>query len=455
MLNRSQLHNYQLRSIEHVKKTKRCALFLDMGLGKTISTLTALNELLYEELGAVKCLVIAPKRVVETVWAQEATKWQHTTRIRFSTISGTAKQREDALHAPAEVYLISRDNVVWLCKEHPRVATSFDTLIIDELSSFKNPQAKRFKELRKLSRSFERVVGLTGTPTPNGLIDLWAQIYLIDGGERLGRTLTSYRDKYFLPDKRNGMIVYSYKLKEGAADKIHAAISDVVISMKSEDYLQLPELNYIDVPVQLPADAMQQYKEFERDQVLALDDKVNALNAAALTNKLLQFANGSVYDEERNVVHLHDAKLEAIKEIVESEEGNVLIAYAYEHDLTRLQEELKPYKPITIKDHDAIGRWDRKEVKILLAHPASAGHGLNLQQGGSLVVWFGLTWSLELYQQFNKRLHRQGQECAVRIMHLIAAGTHDERVGKVLAQKDATQESLMQALKAQIDKYVI
>lgn len=455
MLTYKQLHAYQLRSIEHIKDKKRCALFLDMGLGKTISTLTALNELLYEELGAVKCLVIAPKRVVETVWAQEAAKWAHTARIRFSTIAGTAKQREAALHTPAEVYLISRDNVAWLCKEHPRLVASFDTLIIDELSSFKNPQAKRFKELRKVSRAFDRVVGLTGTPTPNGLIDLWAQMYLIDGGERLGKTLTAYRDKYFVPDKRNGMIVYSYRLKEGAAAKIHEAIADVVISMKSEDYLQLPELVYIDVPVQLSDEVMQQYKEFERDQVLALDDKVNALNAAALTGKLLQFANGAVYDEERSVVHLHDAKIEVIKDIAESEEGNILIAYSYEHDLARLQEALKEYKPITIKDHDAIGRWNRGEVKILLAHPASAGHGLNLQQGGSLVVWFGLNWSLELYQQFNKRLHRQGQEFAVRILHLIATGTHDERVGKVLAQKDATQESLMQALKAQIDNYVI
>lgn len=455
MLARSQLHPYQLRAIAHAFEIERCALFLDMGLGKTISVLTVLDRLLYDELGANKVLIVAPKRVVESVWRQEAANWEHTQRLRFSTIAGTAKQRNAAVYAKADIYLLSRDNVVWFCQEHPKAAASFDTLVIDELSSFKNPRAKRFKELRKISRTFDRVIGLTGTPAPNGLIDLWAQMYLIDGGERLEKTLTKFRDRYFVPDKRNGMIVYSYRPKSHTPDEIEAKLSDIVISMKSEDYLQLPDLLYIDVPVTLDAATMRHYKDFERENVLEFNENVNALNAAGLTNKLLQFANGAIYDEERNVVPIHEHKIDALKEIVEAEEGSVLIAYAYEHDRDRILNALSDYDPVLITDKNAIERWNNKELKILLAHPASAGHGLNLQKGGSLVIWFGLTWSLELYQQFNKRLHRQGQDCAVRIMRLIATDTLDERISKVLSGKDATQEQLMQALKSRIDRYLI
>ena len=450
MLAKNNLHTYQLRCAEHIATNDKCALFVDMGLGKTVSTLTALQSFIYEELAADRVLIVAPKRVIETVWAQEGKKWQHTKQLRFSTITGTAKQREDALKAKADIYLISRDNIVWMCETFPKIARSFDTLIIDELSSFKNPRAKRFKELRKIARGFNRVVGLTGTPSPNGLMDLWAQIYLLDGGERLGKTLTSYREKYFTPDKRNGLIVYSYKLKPGADELIHAKLSDIVISMKTEDYLDLPEVLFIDVPITLDQATRQLYNDFEKEQVLAFDDKVNALNAAALTNKLLQFANGAIYDDERNVIPIHNAKIDALKDILESEEGNVLIAYSYEHDLKRIKEALKQYKPVTIDEPDAIGRWNRGEIKVLLAHPASAGHGINLQHGGSLVIWFGLTWSLELYQQFNKRLHRQGQRCAVRILRLIATNTHDERVSRALESKDATQSTLLESLRDRI-----
>ena len=450
MLTRSNLYQYQRDCAQHIIDNERCALFVDMGLGKTVSTLTALEFLMYQDLDVNKVLIIAPKRVIETVWSQEATKWEHTRRFTFSTITGTAQQRAEAISKKAHIYLISRDNVMWLCQNFAKELRSFDALIIDELSSFKNPSSKRFKELRKVIRNFKRVVGLTGTPAPNGLIDLWAQVYLLDQGERLGKTLTAYRNAYFDPDARNGAIVYSYKPKKGSDAIIQSKLSDIVISMKTEDYLQLPDVVYIDVPIALDSAMQKQYDEFERDQVLSLDDTVNAANAAALTNKLLQFANGAIYNEERDVICLHDAKIDTIKDIVESEEGNVLIAYAYEHDLTRLQEALKVYKPQTINSINAIERWNRGEIKVLLAHPASAGHGLNLQQGGSLVVWFGLTWSLELYQQFNKRLHRQGQKCAVRIMHLVTKGTMDERVCKVLAGKDATQNSLIEALKARM-----
>ena len=450
MLTPDKLYQYQHDCAQHIIDNERCALFVDMGLGKTVSTLTALEFLMMQDLDTSKVLIIAPKRVIETVWAQEAQKWEHTQRFTFSAITGTAQQRAEAVKRDAHIYLISRDNVVWLCQTFAKSLKSFDALIIDELSSFKNPSSKRFKELRKVIRNFKRVVGLTGTPAPNGLIDLWAQIYLLDQGERLGKTLTAYRNGYFDPDARNGAIVYSYKPRKGSGEAIQSKLSDIVISMKTEDYLQLPDVVYIDVPVHLDECTLKDYKEFERDQVLALDDTVNAANAAALTNKLLQFANGAIYNEDRDVIPLHDAKIEAIKDIVDSEEGNVLIAYSYEHDLTRLQGALKAYKPQTINSPNAIERWNRGEIKVLLAHPASAGHGLNLQRGGSLVVWFGLTWSLELYQQFNKRLHRQGQQCAVRIIHLIAAGTMDERVCKVLAGKDETQSSLIEALKAKI-----
>ena len=450
MLTRSSLYQYQRDCAQHIIDNERCALFVDMGLGKTVSTLTALEFLMYQDLDVNKVLIIAPKRVIETVWAQEAAKWEHTRRFTFSTITGTAQRRSEAVKRDANIYLISRDNVMWLCQNFAKELRTFDALIIDELSSFKSPSSKRFKELRKVIRNFKRVVGLTGTPAPNGLIDLWAQIYLLDQGERLGKTLTAYRNTYFDPDARNGAIVYSYKPRKGSDAIIQNKLSDIVISMKTEDYLQLPDVVYIDVPIALDPIMQKQYDEFERDQVLSLDDTVNAANAAALTNKLLQFANGAIYNEEREVIYLHDEKIEAIKDIVESEEGNVLIAYAYEHDLTRLQEALKVYKPQTINSPSAIERWNNGEIKVLLAHPASAGHGLNLQQGGSLVVWFGLTWSLELYQQFNKRLHRQGQKCAVRIMHLVTKGTMDERVCMVLEGKDATQNSLIEALKARM-----
>lgn len=460
-MDKSNLHSYQLFGYHHILNTPYCGLFLDMGLGKTVTTLTAINSLIYEELEINKVLVIAPKRVAETVWSDECEKWDHLKHLRVSKIIGNEAKRINALKADADIYIISRDNIAWLCALYGGLTLPFDMLVIDELSSFKSHKSIRFKALKAVRPSIKRVVGLTGTPAPNGYIDLWAQMYLIDRGERLERTITKYRERYFREGQRNGMVVYNYSLLENSEALINKKISDICISMKSTDYLDMPERldNYI--YVKLPENILKQYREFEKEKVLGLISEegeateISVLNAAALSNKLLQFANGAVYDEDRKVHEVHDAKIEALKELIEDANGkSVLIAWSFQHDRDRLMKALKAYKPRELKKEQDIRDWNDGKVQVMLAHPASAGHGLNLQAGGNIIVWFGLTWSLELYQQFNGRLFRQGQQSGTVIIHHIAVkDTHDMDVIQAIKNKDEKQESLLKSIKAKINKY--
>lgn len=460
-MNESNMHGYQLEAVDHIIDNNSCGLFLEMGLGKTVSTLTALNRLMYEELEVDRVLVIAPKRVVESVWSAEGEKWKHLKNLRFSKIIGSEKARKKALNAPADIYLISRDNVAWLCGQYGGSMLPFDTLVIDELSSFKNPKSLRFKALRQVQPSFSRVIGLTGTPTPQGLIDLWSQVYLLDRGERLGKFITRYRETYFRPGKRNGAIVYKYEISEESERQIYDKISDICMSMKAKDYLKLP--GRIDNIIKLPLSETlrKQYVEFEKEQVLQLfedqplDEAISAVNAAALSNKLLQFANGAVYDGERNVHEIHKVKLEALKELIDDANGKpVLVAWAYRHDIDRIKEYLKKYDLRELKNDQDIQDWNAGKIQVMTMHPASGGHGLNLQSGGNIIVWFGQTWSLELEQQFNARIHRQGQTEAVIVNKLVCEKTLDEDVVQAIDFKSGNQDRLMDAVKARIKKYV-
>jgi len=453
-MNEQNLHTYQLHIINHILTHPSAGIFVEMGLGKTIATLTAVSRLMYDSFEIRKVLVIAPKFVAENVWSTETDKWDHTRFLMLSLVTGTEKQRITALNAAADIYIINRENVVWLVNQY-RSHFPFDMIVIDELSSFKSPKAQRFKALRHVLPHTIRIVGLTGTPAPNGLIDLWSQLYLLDQGESLGNRLTLFRDKYFTPGRRNGPIIYEYKLKPGADKEIHKAISGICISMKSSDYLEL--LGRIDhyIKVRLDKDTMKKYTDFEATLMLELmqGQEITAVNTAVLSGKLRQFANGAVYDENKNFITIHDAKLEALKELVEQANGNpVLIFYEFRHDLSRILETLKPWNPETINT-ETLKRWNNKEITILLAHPAIAGHGLNLQYGGNTVIWFGSNWSLELYQQANARLHRQGQSRPVNVYHLITENTIDEDVIKSLASKSSGQESLMMAIKARLSGY--
>ena len=455
-MNESNLHEYQKFSVQHIVSHPYCSLFLDLGLGKTISTLTAIKKLMDEYLEVSKVLVIAPKRVAESTWSDEIAKWDHLKGLTISKILGTEKQRKAALKASADIFVINRENVVWLVS-HLQGYWPFDMVVIDELSSFKSSKSARFRALRLVRPKTNRVVGLTGTPAPNGLIDLWSQLYLLDLGERLGRTITSYRTKYFRPGRSNGQIVFDYKLNNGSEEAIYKQIGDICISMKAEDYLQLPERIDRTVEVHLPEKITNQYLDFEKEQVLALENEdgdISAVNAAALSNKLLQFANGAIYDSERNIHDIHTEKLEALEEIVEAANGqSVLVFYSFRHDVSRILRKLKTYHPKEIGGPEDIKAWNEGDIPLLLAHPASAGHGLNLQAGGHIVVWFGLPWSSELYQQANARLYRQGQNKPVIIHHLIASGTMDEDVMKALGNKIDKQEALMQAVKARIQRW--
>jgi SNF2 family DNA or RNA helicase len=461
MLNESNLHNYQNTAVDHILRKSHCALFLDMGLGKTVSTLTAINKLMYEDLDVSSALVIAPKRVAESVWGAEAKKWAHLNHLKVVLVTGTAKQRREALNKKGDIYVLGRDNVSWLCGQYGGSMLPFDMLVIDESSSFKNAKSVRFKALRGVQPSFKRVVALTGTPAPNSLQDLWPQIYLLDRGERLGKYITRFRDEYFTPGKRNGAIIYKYDLKNEAEQRIHDAIGDICMSMKAEDYLDLPGRieNIINIP--MPLDIADKYKTFEREQVLELfegqsvDDQISAVNAAALSNKLLQFANGAVYDADKNIHVIHDLKIEAIKEIIEDTNGRpVLIAWTYRSDMYRLKEALEKYKPRELKTDQDIQDWNAGKIRVLMMHPASGGHGLNLQTGGNDIVWFGQTWSLELEQQFNARLDRQGQQKVVVINKLCVEGTIDLDVIKAQKRKAKGQDGLMEAVKAKIEKYL-
>jgi SNF2 family DNA or RNA helicase len=439
-------HEYQSYATEFIITHPVCALMLDMGLGKTVISLTALWLLLYDYFTVGKVLVIAPKRVAEDTWGREHDKWEHLAGLKISKVLGTAGQRRAALEADADIYIINRENVCWLCDNYK---WDFDTVIIDELSSFKSNKAQRFKALKKVRPKISRIVGLTGTPAPNGLLDLWPQMNILDMGERLGRFIGGYRERFFLPDKRNRDIIYSYKPKAGAEEKIYALISDICISMKAIDYLQMPEYLSSNVVVEMNEKEKNFYSALENDMVLSVgEDELDAVNAAALSNKLLQMANGAVYGEDKKVLSIHDRKLDALEDLIEAANGKpVLVAYWFKHDRERIKERFSVRDIDTAED---IADWNDGKIPVALIHPASAGHGLNLQEGGSTIIWFSLTWSLELYQQLNARLWRQGQKNTVVIEHIVTKDTVDEDVIRALEKKDAGQSALIEAVKARI-----
>jgi SNF2 family DNA or RNA helicase len=446
---------YQDHATEHIIQNTGNGLFLEMGLGKTVSTLTAIDQLLNDYLEVNKVLVIAPKRVAEDTWTTECEKWDHIRHLRISRVLGDERKRISALRQKADIYVINRENVAWL-QSHYAGAWPFDMVVIDESSSFKSHKAVRFKSLKLVRAFINRVVILTGTPAPNGLLDIWAPMYLVDRGARLGEKYEGYRARYF--EKNQWERRYTIKQHESYEQGIYNKIGDIVISMKAADYLDLPERIDRFVNVKLPDEVKKAYNDFERNAVLALseEDQITAINAAALTTKLLQFANGAIYDQEKVWHEMHREKLEALEEIIEAaNEKPVLVFYWYKHDLERIQKHLKDHgwNPVELKGQVDIKNWNDGKIQVLLAHPASAGHGLNLQAGGNIIVWFGLTWSLELYMQANARLHRLGQTQAVIIHHLVAMGTMDEDVMKALANKFHGQEALMQAVKFRIDKY--
>jgi SNF2 family DNA or RNA helicase len=424
-----------------------------MGLGKTVCTLTAIDELMFNSFEVSRVLVIAPKRVAEDTWIREIDKWDHLKHLRISKVLGTQRQRLEALNAAADIYVINRENVVWLVDLYKN-SWPFDTVVIDELSSFKSNKSQRFRELKKVTPLINRMIGLTGTPTPNGYLDLWSQMYLLDRGERLGKTITGYRDRYFTPGRRNGYTVFDWDLKDMAEEAIQNKIKDICISMDARDYLDLPERINNNVYVTMEPKAQHLYEELEKELILQVDgEEITALTAATLTNKLLQMANGSVYNSERDVIHIHDGKLEALEEILEFNQEPVLVFYNFKHDYNRLMERFKGLEPRTLETSKDISDWNEGKIRLLLAHPASVGHGLNIQAGGHIIVWFGLTWSLELYQQANARLDRQGQTMSVIVHHLITEGTVDEDVMKALDRKETGQAALLEAVKARIGGY--
>ena len=450
-------HKYQLTAINHVINVPKCGLFLDMGLGKTVSTLTAIKELKYNRFQVNKVLIIAPKKVAEGTWSKEKDKWNHTKDFRVSLVLGSQQKRIKALSVNADLYIINRENIPWLV-DYLRNDWYFDTVVIDESSSFKNSRSKRFKALKMVLPKINRLIELTGTPSPNGVEDLWAQIYLLDQGTRLEKYITHFRAKYMEPNKRNRSQIFDYKIKDGVYDSIINKISDICISMKSEDYLELPDLSYNEILVILNDKARRDYDKMERDFVLELEgaeDEITAVNAAALSNKLLQISNGAVYDSTGIYTEVHDAKIEAFLELVERLQGkSLLVFYNFQHDRDRIKRALEKSDLVvkelkTTQDEDD---WNAGKIDILLTHPASAAYGLNLQEGGNHVCWFGLSWNLEHYQQANKRLHRQGQKEKVIIHHLVTQGTRDEDVMRALDNKAGVQEEIMQSLKARIKK---
>lgn len=438
-------HDYQKTALDHILSHESCGLFLDMGMGKTVTTLTAIDMLLNDYLEVSKVLVIAPLRVAEDTWGREANKWDHLQHMKIAKVLGPEKERLLALKQKADIYIINRENVEWLVKTLG-LSWPFDMVVIDELSSFKSNSAKRFKALRKVRPLVKRIIGLTGTPAPNGYMDLWAQLYLLDRGERLGKTITSFRQEYFMAIQCPGF--QKYEIRGGSHKTINEKIGDICVSMKAKDYLKMEEPLYIESPAVLSEQEKALYREMEKEAILELgEDTITAMNAAAVATKLLQIANGAVYDSAGSFVRIHDRKLDVLDDLVESANGNpILVFYSFKHDLERILKRFpKARKMGTSKD---IEDWNTGKVEIMLAHPASTGHGLNLQDGGNQIVWFGLNWSLELYQQANARLHRQGQKQGVVIHHIIAEGTMDERVLKVLQGKNKRQEALLDALKA-------
>lgn len=442
-------HNYQSYAIDYIENHPVAAVLLDMGLGKTVISLTAIADLLFDSFEAHRVLVIAPLRVARDTWPAELAKWQHLKHLTYAVAVGTVKERKAALSAGADITIINRENLGWLI-DSSGFEFNYDMVIIDELSSFKNHKSKRFQSLMKVRPKVKRIIGLTGTPSSNGLMDLWAEFKLLDFGERLGRFITHYRNNYFIPDKRNGEIIYSYKPMPYAEDAIYRKISDITISMKSTDHLQMPELITSQYEVQLSEDEEQRYEELKADFILELPEgEITAANAASLTGKLSQLANGAIYDDEGNIVEFHDRKLDALEDIIESANGKpLLVAYWFKHDLQRIKKRFDVREIKTSKD---IVDWNKGDIPVAVIHPASAGHGLNLQAGGSTLIWFGLTWSLELYQQTNARLWRQGQTSGtVVIEHIITKGTIDERILKALSLKEVSQNALIDAVKANL-----
>ena len=439
-------HEYQSYAKEFIIGHPECGLLLDMGLGKTVITLTALWELILDYFEVGRILVIAPLRVARDTWPKEIEKWSHLKGLDFSLVAGSEKERKNALGKKSFIYIINRENIQWLVDNN---YFNFDMVVIDELSSFKNHKSKRFKSLRKERPNLKRIVGLTGTPAPNGLMDLWAEINLLDMGQRLGRFITGYRERYFVPDKRNQQIVFSYKPRKGAEEAIYKKISDICVSMKAKDYLKLPELITGSIEVCMSEKEQHAYDQLKTELIVPMGGgDINAENAGGLSNKLSQMANGAVYDENGNVREIHGRKIDALEDLIEAANGKpVLIAYWFKHDKERI---MKRFNVRQIDTRESITQWNNGEIPIGIIHPASAGHGLNLQEGGCHLIWFGLTWSLELYQQCNGRLYRQGQKNTVVIQHIITKGTNDEDVLKALEKKDVSQEALIQAVKAQI-----
>lgn len=440
-------HNYQQYAIDYIESHSISAVLLDMGLGKTSITLTAINDLLFDSFDVHKVLVVAPLRVARDTWSAEIEKWEHLNDLRYSVVVGTERERLKALSIPADIYIINRENVQWLV-EDSGYPFDFDMAVIDELSSFKNHQSKRFKAFMKVRPKLKRIVGLTGTPAGNGLMDLYAEFRLLDMGERLGRFISQYRDAYFQPDKRNGMIIYSYKPLPYAEQQIYDKISDITISMKATDHLKMPELISSEYTVQLTEKQKEKYEKLKNELILTSDDnEVTAANAAALSNKLSQMASGAVYSDDGSIVEVHDGKLDALEDIIESMNGKpLLVAYWFKHDLERIK---KRFDVREIKSSEDISDWNDGKIPVALIHPASAGHGLNLQSGGSTLVWFSLPWSLELYQQTNARLWRQGQTSnTVVIQHIITKDTIDAKILNALKAKDTTQAELISAVKA-------
>lgn len=449
------LHEYQEITKDFIIRTPYAAVILDMGMGKTATTLSAINELMFDRYEVSKVLVIAPLRVANTVWSDEIEQWKELRHLRYAKIVGTPKQRRAALEKDADIYIVNRENLPWLV-EQCSPYFKWDMVVIDELSSFKSWQSKRFKAFMAMRPYMKRIVGLTGTPSSNGLMDLFAEFKVIDGGERLGRFIGEYRSRYFDEGRRNGNIVYEYIPMDYAECQIYDKIDDITISMKAMDYLDMPELISTKRLVYLTDKEKSDYKQFKKDYVLAdlADGEVTAANAASLSNKLVQMANGAVYSDDHQVVSLHDQKIDALEDIIEAANGEpVLVVYWFKHDLQRIEERLAKLKVngTVLKTEEDICEWNKGKISVGLLHPASSGHGLNLQKGGHHLVWFGLTWSLELYQQTNARLWRQGQQAeTVVIQHIVAEGTIDEEILKALENKDAQQSRLIEAVKAQV-----
>lgn len=440
-------HEYQQQATQFIEQHDESALFLEMGLGKTVITLTAIRNL-FDDFAVDRVLIVAPLRVARDTWPTELRKWDHLSGLTYSVVVGTRSEREAALAADADIYIINRENLPWLVQNVR--GWPFDMVVLDELSSFKNHKAKRFRALKARRKNIRRIVGLTGTPAPNGLLDLWAQYRLLDRGERLGRFITHYRDQYFIPDQRNQHQIFSWKPREGAEDEIYGLIGDITMSLKTVDHLQLPPVTSTRVPVSMSDRERAVYERLKRDMVVSLDGEViDASNAATLSGKLLQLASGAIYTPDHDVVSVHDRKLDALEDLIEQANGQpVLVAYWYKHDAERIRERIP--SAVDLKTSGDMRAWNDGRIPVALIHPASAGHGLNLQSGGHLLVWFSLTWSLELYEQTNARLHRQGQQMPVSIMHIVTAGTVDEAVLRALESKHVTQDGLIEAVKTEL-----